>query len=132
MPERHPPPTRRDLLVIAALGGAAAAAPTALHAEASNDISPFRVSFPDDALADLQRRVLATRWPDRELVGDASQGVQLSTMKALARYWAADHDWRRCEAKLNALPQFVTEIDGVQIHFIHVRSKQDNALPIII
>ena len=133
MPERHPPPTRRDLLVTAALGGAAVAAPAALHAAAPNgDISPFRVSFPDDALADLRRRVLATKWPDRELVADASQGVQLATMKALARYWATEHDWRRCEARLNALPQFMTEIDGVQIHFIHVRSKHDNALPMII
>jgi hypothetical protein len=133
MPERHPSPTRRDLLVTVALGGAAIATPAPLHAAVPNsDIRPFQVNFPDEALADLRRRVLATRWPDRELVVDASQGVQLATMKELARHWATGHDWRSCEARLNALPQFVTEIDGVDIHFIHARSKHDHALPIIV
>ncbi len=95
-------------------------------------IRPFHVHFSDEDLADLKRRIVATRWPDRETVSDESQGVQLATMQALARYWATDYDWRKCEAKLNALPQFVTEIDGVDIHFIHVRSKHPNALPMIV
>ena len=83
-------------------------------------------------LADLRRRINATRWPNRELVTDGSQGIQLATMQALARYWGADYDWRKCEAKLNALPQFVTEVDGQDIHFIHIRSKHENAMPLII
>lgn len=95
-------------------------------------IRPFRVSFSDEELADLRRRIRATRWPDKETVADASQGVRLSTMKRLAAYWQQDYDWRKAEAKLNALPQFLTNIDGVDIHFIHVRSKHPNALPIII
>jgi pimeloyl-ACP methyl ester carboxylesterase len=94
-------------------------------------IRPFTVSFPDEALADLRRRVAATRWPTKELVADRSQGVQLATVQALARYWTSDYDWRKCEAKLNALPQFKTEIDGVDIHFIHVKSRHKNALPLI-
>jgi len=95
-------------------------------------IRPFHVQIPDSKLADLKRRILATQWPDRELVKDASQGVQFATMKALADYWATKYDWKKMEAKLNALPQFVTKIDGVDIHFIHVRSKHKNALPVII
>jgi pimeloyl-ACP methyl ester carboxylesterase len=95
-------------------------------------IKPFHVRFPDAALADLKRRIAATRWPDKELVTDQSQGVQLATVQKLARYWATDYDWRKCEAKLRALPQFITEIDGVDIHFIHVRSKHPNALPVIV
>jgi pimeloyl-ACP methyl ester carboxylesterase len=95
-------------------------------------IRPFRVHFPDEALADLKRRVAATRWPERELVPDASQGVQLETMQNLARYWTSDYDWRKVEARLNALPQFMTNIDGLDIHFIHVRSKHPNALPLIV
>ena len=95
-------------------------------------IRPFRVSFSDEALADLHRRVIATRWPEKETVSDASQGVQLATMQKLAAYWAKDYDWRKCEAKLNAVPMFVTKIDGLDIQFIHVRSKEKNALPIII
>jgi pimeloyl-ACP methyl ester carboxylesterase len=95
-------------------------------------IRPFRVNIPEDALADLRRRIAATRWPDRETVADGSQGVQLATMKELARYWGTDYDWRKVEAKLNAYPQFVTEIDGLDIHFIHVRSKHKNALPVIV
>ena len=95
-------------------------------------IRPFRVHFPDEALTDIKRRIAATRWPEREIVADQSQGVQLATVQKLARYWATDYDWRKVEARLNALPQFVTNIDGVDIHFIHVRSKEKNALPIIV
>ena len=95
-------------------------------------IRPFHVNVPEAELTDLRRRIEATRWPDRETVGDASQGVQLATTQALARYWATDYDWRKVEKKLNALPQFITEIDGLDIHFIHVRSKHDNALPLIV
>jgi pimeloyl-ACP methyl ester carboxylesterase len=94
-------------------------------------IPPFHVEIPEDELADLRRRILATRWPHKELVEDRSQGVQLATIQELARYWATDYDWRKGEARLNALPQFMTEIDGVDIHFIHVRSPHENALPLI-
>jgi pimeloyl-ACP methyl ester carboxylesterase len=94
-------------------------------------IRPFNIDVPEEDLADLRRRIAATRWPSRELVGDRSQGVQLATTQALARYWATDYDWRRVEAKLNALPQYMTEIDGVDIHFIHVRSSHEDALPLI-
>jgi pimeloyl-ACP methyl ester carboxylesterase len=87
--------------------------------------------MPEDAIADLRPRIAATRWPSRELVDDRSQGVQLATTQALARYWTDDYDWRACEAKLNALPQFMTGIDGVDIHFIHVRSPHADALPLI-
>ena len=96
------------------------------------EIRPFRADMPDEAVADLRRRITATRWPHKELVADRSQGVQLETIQELARYWATDYDWRRCEAKLNALPQFTTEIGGVDIHFIHVKSPHENALPLII
>ena len=99
---------------------------------ASAEIRPFYVSFPQDKLDDLRRRIAATKWPAQETVIDASQGVQLATIQKLARYWATDYDWRKCEAKLNALPQFVTNIDGLEIHFIHVRSKNPNALPLIV
>jgi pimeloyl-ACP methyl ester carboxylesterase len=95
-------------------------------------IRPFRVNVPEEDLADLRRRILATRWPERETVPDPSQGVQLATMEKLAHYWATEYDWRRCEAKLNALPNYITEIDGLDIHFIHVRSRHENALPIIV
>jgi pimeloyl-ACP methyl ester carboxylesterase len=95
-------------------------------------IRPFHVSFPETELAELCRRVSATRWPERETVTDASQGVQLATIQKLARYWATAYDWRKCEARLNALPQFITAIDGLDIHFIHVRSKHENALPLIV
>ena len=94
-------------------------------------IRPFRVDVPEEDLAELRRRIAATRWPTKELVEDRSQGVQLATLQALARYWQTDYDWRMAEAKLNALPQFTTEIDGVDIHFIHVRSHHENALPLI-
>ena len=96
------------------------------------EIKTFRVHFPDEALADLKHRIAATRWPDKEVVTDQSQGVQLATVQKLARYWGTDYNWRKVEAKLNALPQFTTEIDGVDIHFIHVRSKLPNALPVIV
>ncbi len=99
---------------------------------ASTSIKPFRVNTSNDALAELRRRIAATRWPDRETVADASQGVQLATAQALARHWSTEYDWRKCEGRLNALPQFVTEIDGLDIHFIHVRSKHENALPLIV
>src|SRR6478672_2120064 len=95
------------------------------------DVQSFQVEIPDEALDDLRRRIAATRWPTRELVGDRSQGVQLATLQELARYWTTGYDWRRAEAKLNALPQFTTEIDGVDIHFIHVKSEHENALPLI-
>jgi pimeloyl-ACP methyl ester carboxylesterase len=97
-----------------------------------DSLRPFRINVPDDALVDLRRRVAATRWPDRETVPDQSQGVQFATMQKLASYWATDNDWRKCEAMLNALPQFITTIGGLDIHFIQVRSKNANALPIII
>src|SRR4051812_45348402 len=96
------------------------------------EIRPFHVSFSDAKLTDLRRRIKATQWPDRETVEDASQGVQLATVQALAEYWATSYDWRKVEARLNAFPQFVTEIDGLDIHFIHVRSKHENALPLIV
>jgi len=95
-------------------------------------IRPFEVGFPEEELTELRRRVNATRWPERETVADATQGVQLATTRALARYWATDYDWRKCEAKLNAVPNFITEIDGLDIHFIHVRSRHENALPMIV
>jgi pimeloyl-ACP methyl ester carboxylesterase len=94
-------------------------------------LRPFEVHVPEEELAELRRRLAATRWPSRELVTDRSQGVQLATMQELAHYWATEYDWRRCEARLNALPQFMTEIDGVDIHFIHVRSPHPDALPLI-
>jgi pimeloyl-ACP methyl ester carboxylesterase len=100
-------------------------------AETAMDIRPFQVKIPEEELAELRRRIEATRWPSKELVADRSQGVQLATMQELARYWAEDYDWRACEARLNALPQFTTEIDGVEIHFIHVRSPHEDALPLI-
>jgi pimeloyl-ACP methyl ester carboxylesterase len=95
------------------------------------DIRPFQVDMPDKAIADLRQRIAATRWPSRELVEDRSQGVQLATIQELARYWATDYDWRACEARLNALTQCTTEIEGVNVHFIHVRSRHENALPLI-
>src|SRR5258708_305495 len=106
----------------------------AVMAERSADaaaIRPFTIETPESELEDLRARIAATRWPSKELVADRSQGVQLATLQELARYWTTDYDWRKCEAKLNALPQFTTEIDGVEIHFIHVRSKHENAMPLI-
>lgn len=98
---------------------------------ASDAIRPFRINVSDESLADLRRRLAATRWPNKELVGDRSQGVQLATLKELVRYWSKDYDWRKAEARLNAYPQFVTKIDGVDIHFIHVKSRHPNAMPMI-
>ena len=114
--------------VLLAFTGAAKPAPAA----EDESIRPFHFKATDAELADLRNRVAATRWPDKELVPDRTQGVQLATVRALAKYWATDYDWRRVEARLNALPQFITTIDGVDIHFIHVRSKEPNALPVII
>ena len=113
----------------AATATATVAAATEINSSA---IRPFRVSVPEAALVDLRTRIAATRWPERETVADASQGVPLATMQELARYWATEYDWRKGESRLNALPQFITEIDGLDIHFIHVRSKHDNALPLIV
>jgi pimeloyl-ACP methyl ester carboxylesterase len=95
-------------------------------------VRPFRIDVPEEDLVDLRRRIAETRWPERETVADESQGVQLAAIEELARYWATDYDWRKAEAKLNALPQFITEIDGLDIHFIHVRSKHEDALPLIV
>jgi pimeloyl-ACP methyl ester carboxylesterase len=135
-------PSRRTVLAAtaaaAAFGLAASAGPGAAAparsgtTEGDNAIRPFRIDVPEEELVDLRRRIAATRWPEKETVTDQSQGVQLATMQSLARYWATDHDWRKCEARLNALPQFVTEIDGLDIHFIHVRSNHQNALPLIV
>jgi pimeloyl-ACP methyl ester carboxylesterase len=105
---------------------------TQTHETTPTEVRPFRINVPEEDLVELRRRVLATRWPERETVADASQGVQFATTQKLARYWATDYDWRKCEAKLNALPQFLTEIDGLDMHFIHVRSKHENALPLIV
>src|ERR1700683_99010 len=102
------------------------------QADDKNTIRPFHVNVPETELTELRTRINATKWPERETVADATQGVQLATVQALARYWAADYDWRKVEARLNALPQFITEIDGLDIHFIHVHSKHENALPLIV
>ncbi|MDA9493874.1 epoxide hydrolase family protein [Bradyrhizobium sp. CCBAU 11361] len=130
-------PDRRQLLGQAAMTAVAASVASLLplrpaKAAASGAIRPFHVNVPEEDLLDLRRRLAATRWPDREIVADQSQGVQLTTVQQLVRYWQNDYDWRKMEARLNALPQFVTEIDGVDIHFIHVRSRHDNALPMIV
>jgi pimeloyl-ACP methyl ester carboxylesterase len=142
-------PGKRNRLAAYALAGAIATllTPLVVHAEtgsparssaeatqpaADETIRPFRFHATNEALADLKQRITATRWPDRELVADDTQGVRLATMQKLADYWANRHDWRKVEARLNALPQFVTNIDGVDIHFIHVKSKHPNALPVII
>ena len=98
----------------------------------STAIRPFHINFPEAELTEMRRRIKATRWPDRETVKDQSQGPQLATLQKLARYWETEYDWRKVEARLNALPNFVTEIDGLDIHFIHVRSKHKNALPLIV
>jgi pimeloyl-ACP methyl ester carboxylesterase len=124
--------TSVDARVEAGNGARPAENAQAKPAGGGDAIKPFRIHFPDEALADLKRRIVAMRWPDKELVTDQSQGVQLATLQKLARYWATEYDWRKVEGKLNALPQFTTEIDGVDIHFIHVRSKHPNALPMVI
>jgi pimeloyl-ACP methyl ester carboxylesterase len=131
MSERSSSPTRRSFLAASAAAGAIGQlSTTGRAATEDNSIRPFRINIPEAELADLRRRVAATRWPDRET--DQSQGVQLATIQQLARYWETGHDWRKVEARLNALPQFITEIDGLDIHFIHVRSKHENALPMIV
>jgi pimeloyl-ACP methyl ester carboxylesterase len=128
-------PSRRALLVSSLAGVVVMADPISSQAAPSaggDAIRPFHFQAPEAELVDLKRRVAATRWPDKELVADTSQGVQLATMQTLARYWATNYDWRKGEAKLNAFPQFITNLDGVDIHFIHVKSRQKNALPMII
>src|ERR1700728_1957652 len=144
-------PTRRGVLVgagaastatlffsnLTAEGGTPPSQPTqpgvsSMDTDQHSTIRSFQFTAPEEALADLRRRITATRWPDGETVNDASQGVQLATMQELIRHWGADYDWRKVEARLSALPQFVTEIDGLDIHFIHVRSKHENALPLIV
>jgi pimeloyl-ACP methyl ester carboxylesterase len=120
--------TAADTTNVAAMATATIAAPP----DNNGGIRSFRVSVPEAALVDLRTRIAATRWPERETVADASQGVPLATMQELARHWATEYDWRTCERRLNALPQFITRIDGLDIHFIHVRSKHDNALPLIV
>src|SRR5437660_11912774 len=102
------------------------------QADDKNAIRPFHVNVPEAELTDLRSRINSTKWPERELVADATQGVQLATVQALARYWGTEYDWRKVEARLNALPQFITEIDGLDIHSIHVRSKHEDALPLIV
>src|SRR5687768_13687812 len=120
-------------LAASAAVSATALLPSAVHATNAGDkVRPFRVDIPEAALADLRRRIAATNWPDKETVSDHSQGVPLATMKKLAHYWLNAYDWRKIEALLNAAPQFVTEIDGLDIHFLHVRSKHENALPLIV
>jgi pimeloyl-ACP methyl ester carboxylesterase len=128
---------RRQFLGTAATGIVAAGAASLLplhsvSATKNDEIRPFHVDFPEKELVELRRRVAATRWPDKETVADDSQGVKLETIQKLAHYWQTDHDWRKVEARLNAWPQFITEIDGLDIHFIHVRSKHENALPLIV
>jgi pimeloyl-ACP methyl ester carboxylesterase len=118
--------------VLAASAAVAALAFTSAGARADDEIRPFRVSIPDEALIDLRQRIATARLPDRETVTDQTQGVQLATIQKLARYWQTEYDWRKCEAKLNAVPQFITEIDGLDIHFIHMRSQHENALPLIV
>jgi pimeloyl-ACP methyl ester carboxylesterase len=142
--DNTPEPNRRAVLAAAAAAGAfglastatpstaAPAAGAASAVQADNAIRPFRTDVPEEALVELRRRVAATRWPERETVADDSQGVPLATLQQLARYWATDYDWRKVEARLNSLPQFITAIDDLDIHFIHVRSKHENALPLIV
>ncbi len=131
--------SRREVLAASAAGAATLAVSTgfaeaAVAGAGTSDVAvrPFHISVPEADLADLRARLKATKWPDREIVSDTTQGVRLATIQALHRYWSQEHDWRRCETYLNSLPQFITEIDGVDIHFIHVRSKHPNALPVII
>src|SRR5262249_18695353 len=113
-------------------GNASAASAQTVQSSAETAIRPFRVSIPEQALSELRRRILATQWPEKETVSDTSQGVPLAEMQELARYWATGYDWRKAEAKLNSFPQFITNIDGLDIHFIHVRSKNPKALPLLI
>jgi pimeloyl-ACP methyl ester carboxylesterase len=149
MSDMFPPHSRRTFISTSAVATAAAVAGSSLglfpakpaaaaeggtstDRAAAASVRPFRIRFPERDIAELRRRVVSARWPERETVADQSQGVQLATIQNLARYWASDYDWRKVEAKLNSLPQFMTEIDGLDIHFIHVRSKHKNALPLIV
>jgi pimeloyl-ACP methyl ester carboxylesterase len=148
MSDKLPPqsPSRRRFVSVAAAAVAAGSLSQLAFAETNQAITevapatgsdktairPLRVHVPESQLIDLRRRIKATRWPDRETVTDNSQGVPLAMIQELARHWSTDYDWRKCEAKLNSLPNFVTEIDGLDIHFIHVRSKHDNAMPLIV
>ena len=141
MDKNHAPETvdtdRRRLLATAATGTVVAGAASLLPAGSAfaakgDDIRPFKVQIPEEQLVDLRRRLAATRWPDKETVADHSQGAQLANLQELVRHWATGYDWRKGEAKLNAFPQFKTIIDGVDIHFIHVRSRHPNAMPLII
>ena len=140
-------PTRRELLAATAAAGVISTLPGTLHAVSGDEaIRPFTFSFPPEEIDELRRRIAATRWPERELVSDEAsrriwstaaaagptQGVQLATMQKLMQYWGTEYDWSKCEAQLKALPHFVTEIDGLDIHFIHVKSKHQGALPVII
>jgi pimeloyl-ACP methyl ester carboxylesterase len=126
-------PNRRNFLAFSAVAGVAGVLSSKLQAETEDDaIRPFRIHISEEELVNLRQRIAATKWPDRETVSDATQGVQLATMRELARYWATDYDWRKVEARLNGLPQFITEIDGLDIHFIHVRSPHEDALPLIV
>ena len=127
---------RRRLLQTTAAGIVVAGAASLLPANPTfaakrDDIQPFKIKIAEEQLVDLRRRLAATRWPSKQLVDDRAQGVRLATLQALVGYWANEYDWRKCEARLNALPQFMTEIDGVKIHFIHVRSRHENAMPLI-
>src|SRR5690242_20873830 len=137
-PSHEPIDHDRCKLLIGAATGLAAAGAAGLFAiprvsAATNDeIRPFHIDIPEADLVDLRRRLATTRWPDKETVADDSQGVPLSMLKDLVRYWQTDYDWRKIEARLNALPQFITEIDGLDIHFIHIRSRHPNALPMIV
>ncbi|RUV32749.1 MAG: epoxide hydrolase [Mesorhizobium sp.] len=124
--------TRREILVATAAAGAVGLLPGTLNAAAtSSSIRPFTVNIPLEEIDELRRRIMATRWPDQETVADRSQGVQLARLQEIVRYWGTKYDWRKAEARLNALPQFMTEIDGIDIHFLHIRSKHTNALPLI-
>src|SRR5437764_4149313 len=127
-PAPQPKPTQYAYRIAQAMAAELGAEPVA----DPNAIRPFHIRVPEAELTELRRRITATKWPERETVEDQSQGVQLATIQALARYWATEYDWRKCEAKLDAVPQFTTEIDGLDIHFIHVRSKHENALPLIV
>ncbi|PBB67211.1 multidrug MFS transporter [Mesorhizobium sp. WSM4312] len=132
MPASSSSLTRRSLLAASAVAGALSLLPARARASADIEaVHPFRADIPEEAIVDLRRRLATTRWPLRETVTDQSQGVQLAKLQNLLRYWMTDYNWRKVEAKLNALPMFVTEIDGVAIHFIHVRSRHENAMPMI-
>ncbi|RWO28620.1 MAG: epoxide hydrolase [Mesorhizobium sp.] len=132
MPASSPSLTRRSLLAASAATGALSLLPAMARASVDSEaVRPFRAGIPEEAIVDLRRRLATTRWPLRETVTDQSQGVQLAKLQDLLRYWMTDYNWRKVEAKLNALPMFVTEIDGLAIHFIHVRSRHENAMPMI-